>query len=140
MWIYPHTGRRSAARIRELTRFNTCLNFRDEVRPRDKLRKQTKISVKRRKRRRWAPRRTTSQRSVVRIARSSSTSMCSPECRHCHPVTSFHRHNFPGTLERSLWNLTFNSNGFSKLVTKRFVDSNGGRSKMPCKVVLPRAS
>ena len=36
--------------MREFTLVKTCLNFRDELRPRDKLCKHTKLSVKCRKR------------------------------------------------------------------------------------------
>ena len=86
------------------------------------------------------------------MALNSKTFICSPEWRHCQPVTSFHRHNFDGTLDRSRWNFTwgslaavtiksspfmdtkpnnFNSSGFSKVATSFLFVRRGGRNKMP---------
>ena len=156
--MYPHTGWRSAARIRELTRFRTCLSFRDDVRPRDKLCKQTKLSVKRKNLRPWMPRRATNQRNVVSIGLSSSTLMWFPEWCHRQPATSFHRHSLAGTLDRSLWNFTWGSlaavtirsspfietipnnfinKGPSKELTSVLVEDNGGLRRIPCKLRLP---
>ena len=153
-------GWRSAARIKELTRINTCLNFLEELRPRDKLCRQTKLSVKCRKRFRCPPRRITNHLNVVRMARSSRTLMRSPEWRHRHPVTSRQRHNLAGTLDRKRWNFTcgsltavtmrsspfmdtrpssFNSKGFSRDSTRVLFDMRGGLKRIPCNVPLRQA-
>ena len=85
------------------------LNLRELLRPRDRECRQTRLSV------RWInlvltwPWWTILHLSDVKMARISSTLICSCWLVHLQPVTTFHFQSLLGTEARNLWNLTWSA-------------------------------
>lgn len=107
VWMYPQKGWQPLTKRRALIRQIVLRSFRELLLPRDRECKQTRLSV------RWINRSllfrffSTRHLMAVRIALISNTLMCSLLPRHFQPVTTFQRHNLPGTEALSRWNLTW---------------------------------